>query len=95
MHDGTVKYAASVMEWWVRYQKDTAVAALMDETRRGGFREDRVRSRVDGDGRALGRDREQWRSAREDRCNGTARGRGQFRSDDGPPCEGIRPRRFF
>ena len=45
MHDGTLEYAAAVMEWWVRYQKDTAVAALMDETLRGGFPDVGVRSR--------------------------------------------------
>lgn len=104
MHDGTLKYAAAVMEWWVRYQKDTVVAALIDETHRGGFLHNGVRSRVDGEGRASSRPawgdgwrryRERRRSAREDGCNGPARGRGQFRSDDGLGCDGVRSQRFF
>ena len=42
MHDGTLKYVAAVMDWWVRYQKDTSVAALVEETRRGGFSDEGV-----------------------------------------------------
>ena len=105
MHDGTLKYVAAVMDWWVRYQKDTDLPALMEEARRGGFSDNEVSSRADGYWRTPGPDgrdhgwrpfREQRRSARQDWCNGSARGRGQFRSDDGPACEdGVRPRRFF
>ena len=104
MHDGTLKYVAAVMDWWVRYQKDTDLPALMEEARRGGFSGDGISSRADGYWRTPGRDgrdhgwrpfREQRHSTREDWCNGSPRGRGQFRSDDGPACDGVRSRRFF
>ena len=101
MHDGTLKYVAAVMDWWVRYQKDTSVAALVEETRRGGFSDEGARSRVDGDEGAPGRNgrgrpfAERRSPARQDDCNGSVRGRSQFRSDDRPACDGARVRRFF
>ena len=101
MHDGTLKYVAAVMDWWVRYQKDTSVAALVEETRRGGFSDEGAWSRADGDERALGRNgrgrpfAERRSPARHDDCNGSGRGRSQFRSDDRPACDGGRVRRFF
>ena len=104
MHDDTLKYVAAVMNWWVRYQKDTAVAALMDETRRVGFSANGALSRVDRNGRTPGRDAraERWRpfgerrgAARDDGCDDSVRGRSQFRSDDRPTCGGVRSRRFF
>jgi len=104
MHDGALKYVAAVMDWWVRYQKDTDMPALMEEARRGGFTDSGVSSRADTYWRRAGpnsRDhgwrpfQEQRRSARRDWCNESARGQGQFRSDDAPACEGARSQRFF
>ena len=101
MHDGTLKYVAAVMDWWVRYQKDASAAALVDEARRGGFSDEGVRLGVDGDERAPGRNgrgrpfAERRSPARHDDCNGSVRGRAQFRSDDRPACDGVRVRRFF
>ena len=104
MHDGTLKYVAEVMDWWVRYQKDAGVVRLMEDVRSDGYSENGVSSRVDGDGRAPGANArhgrwrpfgERWNSARDDGCNGSARGRSQFRSDDRPTCDGVRSRRFF
>lgn len=104
IHDGTLKYVAAVMEWWVRYQKDTGVATLMEETREGGFPSDGIASRPDRGERAPGHNtrdygwrpfREQEQATRKGGCNGAVRGWGQFRSDDGPACDGVRSRRFF
>ena len=101
MHEGTLKYVAAVMDWWVRYQKDTAVPALLDETRKVGIYVDEAASRADGT-----RERDartpRWRPFAERRhspadagCDDAVRGRSQFRSDDRPACGGVRSRRFF
>ena len=104
MHDGTLPYVAAVMDWWVRYQKDPAVAALVEEARRGGLSGAGVKSRTEGRGWAAGRDGRRrggrrfgesraWTRGNE--CNGSARGWRPFRSDDGPGCDGVRSPRFF
>ena len=101
MHDDTLKYVAAVMDWWVRYQKDEAVPALLDETRRGGVYVNEALSRADGT-----RERDartpRWRPFVERRhspgdsgCDEAVRGGSQFRSDDRPACGGVRSRRFF
>lgn len=104
MHDDTLQYVAAVMDWWVRYQKDEAAAALIDETRRVGFRANGALSRADGNEQTRERDgrARRWRPFAERRhspadhgCDEAARGRSQFRSDDRPVCGGVRSRRFF
>ena len=99
VHDHTQSFVAAVMDWWERYKKDASVATLREDARSRRFPNGGTSRRVDGewvrgyDGwRHYGG---QWRSAREDGCHETTRGRGQFRSDDRPACEGVRPRRFF
>ncbi len=104
MHDDTLKYVAAVMDWWVRYQKDASVPALLEETRRVGVYVNGAVSRADGDGRTRERDARapRWRPFAERRhapadggCDDAVRGRSQFRSDDRPACGGVRSRRFF
>ena len=103
MHDDTLKYVAAVMDWWVRYQKDTAVPALLEETRRVGVYVDGAVPRADGNGPTRERDgrARRWRPFAERRpapadgeCDDAVRGRSQFRSDDRPVCGGL-SRRFF
>lgn len=38
VHEHTTHYVADVMEWWRRYQKDEAVASLVKDVRKSGFR---------------------------------------------------------
>lgn len=104
IHDDTLKYVAAVMDWWVRYQKDTAVPAVLDETRRVGVYANGAVSRTDGNGQTRERDAraQRWRpfaerrhSPADDGCDDAVRGWSQFRSDDRPVCGGVRSRRFF
>ncbi len=102
MHDGTLKYVAAVMDWWVRYQKDAAFTSLLDEARGARFLDDGVGFRQGddaraGDGRNHGRPlhQDRWHSGREEGCSAAPLGQRQVRSDDGSACATVRSRRFF
>ena len=104
MHEHTLGYVAAVMDWWVRYQKEPWVAALIEETQRHGFPERKVASRFHRSGGTLQHDvrdhgwrpfRKRWHYTWEDGHSGSVEGRGQFRLEDGPACDGTWWRRFF